>query len=192
VSPGLLVIITGPSHSGKSTLARLLLERANEPTAWLAMDDFVTRLNLGAGDQWEDGLPVAYDAVIATAAVLLDRDFVVLLETTFTYVPSDLREPRFHDDQLRRFLARSEATALVHLRTPLEVLRERRSLSGRFTDAVVAGTSSLHDGRVIESASHTVSVDTSRTGAVETADRVAGVLGQIRAKHRAANSHSRG
>jgi hypothetical protein len=119
------------------------------PVAHLEIDQIVKTFELGVVEPWEDALPAAYDVACVAAAALLRRDFVVVFDSTFTYVPVDGREPVFHEDQVTRLadVARDAETplTLAHLSASLPELLRRRENTGRLTPAIIEGTHSLHE-----------------------------------------------
>lgn len=148
VSQPALILITGPSHSGKTSVARSVLHDFSRPVAYLAIDDIMQDLDLGDQDQWEDGLPAAYDVAFSSARALLRRGFLVLLESTLTFVPSPDRPPQFHANQLTRaarLAAETQAGCLVvRLTADLDEIRRRRARTARLTSRIVDGTWALH------------------------------------------------
>ncbi len=132
--------------------------------AVIAIDDIIASLDLGEADLWEDGLPAAYDVAVAGATALLRRDFVVFVESTFTFVPSDDRPPVTHPEQLRRLVNAAEAVTaswiVVRLTTEADELARRREATGRIDPAVVRWTSTLHGDWVLGAGSHELDTST--------------------------------
>lgn len=176
-----LIVLTGPSHGGKSSVARGLVQALDGPKAWVAIDPIVETLALVPRDRWaeawEVGLPVAYDVAEASVSILLEREITVMLESTLTFIPIDGRPPEFHADRLERFLAlaaRLGAEAHVfRVTAALDELVRRRALTGRLTDGVVEGTWRQHGGTPIDGA---VEVDTTAVDAGAATQRVAAAL----------------
>jgi chloramphenicol 3-O-phosphotransferase len=159
---GHLLVVTGPSHSGKTALIRELRGLLRPPTARLGVDDVVETLEFGpASDKWREGIPVAYDVVAASAAELLSHGFLVMLESTFTYVPWEGTNGSFHADQLERLkaIAREAGAgfALVRLDVPVAELLRRRDQTGRLSPAVIEGIARLFDAAVPDDAALTLS-----------------------------------
>jgi hypothetical protein len=109
-------------------------------------------LSLGDREHWEHGLPVAYDIATTTAETLLLRDFVVLFDSTFTFIPFDGREGVWHGEQLDRLRHLSRAVgatiSMVRLRAGLPELLRRRAGTGRLSDTIVEGIWDLHQRRL--------------------------------------------
>jgi len=143
-----LVILTGPSHAGKTSAISLARRSLNCRSAVIAVDDIIAGLNLGEEDLWEAGLPAAYDVAVASSEALLRRDFTVFVESTFTFVPSDGRPPTVHPEQLLRLIDMAEQTGapwlVVRLTTTAEELARRQEATGRLDQTVVSGTWGLH------------------------------------------------
>jgi predicted kinase len=144
-----LIILTGPSHSGKTSVARALVRELRCPTGHVEIDKIMEMLSLGDLDHWEHGLPVAYDIAAAATETLLLHDFVVVFDSTFTFIPSDGREGQWHAEQLARLqqLGRKVGApvAMVQLRASLPELLRRRALTGRLSDPIVEGVWKLHE-----------------------------------------------
>jgi predicted kinase len=84
VETPLLVVVTGPPASGKSTLARDLAEELAIP--FLSKDELKERLyeELGSGDELEDAIERSALAILySVAASNLDAGISVLLESNF-------------------------------------------------------------------------------------------------------------
>lgn len=147
-----LLIFTGPSHAGKSTAARATMRSLAAPSAHVAIDEIMSWLDLATGDHWEDGLPTAYDVAAKATDALLRRDFVVLLESTFTFIPDDDRPGQFHGDELARFVAlgceRDAPVTVVRLAAELGELLRRQAETGRLHRGVIEGTWAAHRAAV--------------------------------------------
>jgi len=147
-----LIVLTGPSHSGKTSLATALAETLAPPTALIAVDDIVATLRLVSPEHWAEhwriGLPIAYDVAEATVEVLLRRGVTVLLESTFTFIPVDDSPMECHADRFDRIIDVAQRLDLsvdvVRLMAAPDQLLRRRAGTGRLTDAVIEGTWTLH------------------------------------------------
>jgi chloramphenicol 3-O-phosphotransferase len=147
-APGLgLVIVTGASHTGKSSIIEALLPIVQAPVAVLGVD-IVLRETLVKipGDPWEE-IPLAYDLIQAQVKRLLDDDWLVIVESTFTFVPA-VGEPEFHDRVLARLLATARNTKrwalVVQAWAPDAVILQRASDGGRLVPVIVTQTARLH------------------------------------------------
>lgn len=145
---GRLLVFTGPSHSGKSSAAKALIQSLDGPGAHVAIDEIITWFEMGDRPLWEDGLSAAYDVAASTADRLLGHDFTVIVESTFTFVPEDNRPEQFHQDRLEQLLSvaleRGAFCMVIRFRAGPEELMSRQSRTGRLNRAVVEGTWRLH------------------------------------------------
>lgn len=152
MSSGALLILTGPSHAGKTTAARSAMRSLGVPSAHVAIDEIIAWLDLAADELWEHGLPAAYDVAAEATDALLRRDFVVLLESTFTFIPDDDRPAQFHDDQLARFVRigrdREAPVTVVRFGADLDELLRRQAGTGRLHRGVVEGTWGQHSASI--------------------------------------------
>jgi predicted kinase len=171
--PGRLVIVTGPSHAGKSTLIRELLRRAGGMGAVVSIDEEIEKFQLPDAERWERALPAAYEAAAERSRRLLRQGSLVFFESTFTYVPQE-RPPEFHLKQLQRLLevaAEVDAeVAVLQLQTSREGVLARQRQTGRLTPRIVEETWRRHASEAIET-SLLLCLDTSRLSAAEAADR---------------------
>jgi hypothetical protein len=143
-----LIVLTGPSHSGKTEVGVRLRERLPPPVARLAMDELLDGFTISAEEYWTTGLAAGYDVLVAGSDALLGRGFTVLVESTFTYVPPDGSAPEFHLEQVERLAEMARAGGarfdLVVLNASREELLRRRHATGRLWDSVIEGTARLH------------------------------------------------
>lgn len=146
ITPGLL-IVTGASHTGKTSVIGELLTQAPAPTGYLSMDATLNGILIQPpGSIWEQ-IPLAYDLMQRQAETLLDQGWLVILESTFTYVP-DRAAPEFHLSELQRFVeiagSRQAPVAVVQLNVPREQLLERAEETDRLSPELIATTAELH------------------------------------------------
>jgi len=146
-APGLL-ILTGASHTGKTSVARELLGIVSPPAALLAVDDTLRhQLVRPPGDPWQQ-IPLTYELLRPQVEVLLDHNWLVIFESTFTYVRTT-GEAEFHADELRRLVQVAEERLVPHLVVQLRAtgaeVRARARLTGRLAERVVEQTAKLHD-----------------------------------------------
>jgi hypothetical protein len=175
----LLVIVTGPSHVGKTSAAEHAISRLRQRAAHVAIDEIMSWLSFGREDQWKVGLPIAYDVARAACRTLLDRDFVVLLESTFTYIPRDDRAPEFHSHELLRFVdvARQAGAACIvlRLRANKQDVLHRNALTERWPQALVEAIWNEHERELAVSAP-TYDIDTSESDAQTVAGLVVAAI----------------
>ncbi|MDQ5807551.1 MAG: ATP-binding protein [Actinomycetota bacterium] len=168
-------MLTGPSHAGKTTTGWEIARRVPAPVAMLAIDDIVARFDLSPEDPWEHGLPAAYDVAVASADALLRRGFLVLVESTFTYIPPDERPGQFQRGELLRLAATAAAAdarcLVVRLVAPLRELERRRMVTGRITPEIVEGTWQQHH-RAERLPSWPITIRTDGTSPAEAAELV--------------------
>lgn len=175
-----VVILTGASHSGKTSVARALLPRLGPRSTAIAIDDIVGSLYIGEEWPWEEGLPIAYEVAAATLDVALGHGFTVLYESTFTYVPVDGSAPTLFRDELTRIaaIARGHDAQLhvVELRAGLGVVKARRAATGRLSDDLIEQIWELFDSRGVAPPSAT-RIEAGEASPVELAEAVLGATG---------------
>jgi predicted kinase len=155
-----LLIVTGASHTGKSSVIEAVLPALEPPVALLSVDEvLVSTLVRPPGDQWEQ-IPLAYELIERQADTLLEQGWLVIIESTFTYVPPE-GEPSFHENALRRFVGLADrhhsCLAICQLRAPLQEISARSMRTNRLAAEVVAATSRLHDAAELPAGTFTVS-----------------------------------
>jgi predicted kinase len=146
-APGLLVL-TGASHTGKTSVAREILRLIPPPAAFLSVDDTLsTVLVRSPGDAWAQ-IPLAYELLASQAETLLDRGWFLVFESTFTYVPRSA-SPEFHDEELNRLIdiaeRRGTPWALAQLSATDDEIASRAEDTQRLPREVVAHTTALHE-----------------------------------------------
>lgn len=147
VAPKLLVI-TGASHTGKTSVAEALLGRVPPPAAYLSVDTILQiTLTQPPGSVWGQ-IPLAYELMRLQAKALIGKGWLVVAESTFTYVPTT-GTPQLHLDELRRLVLSAEdqrvSSTVVQLSAPAEQLAERARKTGRLAPDIVAKTARLHE-----------------------------------------------
>jgi chloramphenicol 3-O-phosphotransferase len=155
------VILTGASHTGKTTVARAILESVPAPAAYLSVDDILeTTIAKPSGSIWAE-IPLAYDLLKPQLAMLLDRDWFIVLESTFTYVPTD-GAGQFHATQLSQMINVARRCAapwlLIQLATEDTVTRKRSDRTGRLPSDIVEKTIELHRNAVLPKPSRRLEV----------------------------------
>lgn len=178
-APGVL-ILTGASHAGKSTLADAFLERLPPPAAVLSVDDVLEhQLRRPGSDKWSN-IPLAYEILTGELELLLRAGWFVVFESTFTYVPPS-GPPQLHLEALERVLDvadRNDAPAFVaRVRAPLQALLARAATIDRLDPAVVTATFALHEADPMASL-NAYQID---TGELSPAQAAASILARIEA-----------
>lgn len=145
-APGML-IVTGGSHAGKTTLAKAILAQLDGEAAYLGLDDVLHgALPAFPGDVWTE-IPLAYELIEAQAELLLDRGWFVIVESTFTFVAAD-GGAEFHAAALNRLteIATSHAAPVLIAQVVASpnVTARRARESGRLPPSVVSATVALH------------------------------------------------
>lgn len=146
-SPG-LVIVTGASHTGKTSVSRALLPLLDAPAARLSVDDTLDHVLVRpTANPWKE-IPLAYDLLETQTDILLGRGWTVVLESTFTYVPEQ-DPPEFHHHAIRDIVATAERRGVRHLITHLTLdsadAMRRAENTGRLPPEIVAQTVALHE-----------------------------------------------
>ena len=152
----MLIVLTGPSHSGKSALARALLDSFDDKAAFLSVDDVLERtLVRPRSHMWKE-IPLAYELLEPQVATLLARGWTVVFESTFTFVPDD-GEPAFHGDRLAALVARAAelcvASIVVQVLASRETLDGRARRSERLDPTIVRHTDVLHQNAALPAGS---------------------------------------
>jgi cytidylate kinase len=82
---GLVLIITGPAASGKTSVARQVAEQSADPSVHLKGDDFFRALKVGRLRGWEDGSTpqheVVFEAIGSVARVFALGGYFVVLDS---------------------------------------------------------------------------------------------------------------
>jgi len=147
-----LLVLTGASHTGKTSVARALLDLAPPSVALVGVDKVIDEtLVRPPGNPWRE-IPLAYELLRPQVELLLRRGWSVILESTFTFVP-DAGEPELHLDQLEALLhladRLSRPSQVVQLMPGRETVRERAGTTGRLDPGVVARTLDLHEAATL-------------------------------------------
>ena len=153
---GGLLIVTGASHTGKSSVIQAILPTLRPPAALLSVDTLLTTsLVLPSGERWSQ-IPLAYELIERQADVLLSHAWLVIVESTFTYVPPE-GEPVFHRDALERLVdlgKRHDAASVVcQVCASSDLVAERSRQTSRLSPRVVAATAKLHEAAQLPAAS---------------------------------------
>ncbi|HYQ78050.1 MAG TPA: AAA family ATPase [Solirubrobacterales bacterium] len=158
-----MLVLTGPSHAGKTTVAEEVLTIARRPAAYLSVDDALERtLQRPAGDIWAE-IPLAYELICSDLKVLLERGWLVIVESTFTYISPE-GDGELHRDALAEMLEIAASRQLpwwvVQLTAERETLLARADRTSRLDSTVVSGTFALHqDGAALLAATQVVDTD---------------------------------
>jgi hypothetical protein len=172
------LILTGASHTGKTTVARAVLDAVEPPAAFLSVDDVLEHtMARPPRSVWAE-IPLAYDLLEAQLATLLERRWFVVLESTFTYVPES-GAPEFHADRLRRLIEvadqREARWSLIQLRTVADESAARAGQTERLPHDVITKTADLHESAALPAA--TVRLDSTSTPPEELALQALAALG---------------
>lgn len=177
---GELVVVTGPSHVGKSTLISALVELINRPAEIVSIDEVIEASDLPPELRWERGLEAAYDAAAAQTSEALAGNCLVLYESTFTYVPPDSRPAQLHPEQLQRLLNVAEEhdsdALVVYLTASLDAVERRQEQTARLTGRIVSEAWRMHAEAALE-ATRWLRLDTSKISAQEAATVVLSRIG---------------
>jgi hypothetical protein len=175
--PSGLLVLTGASHTGKSSVARALLDLVPPPAAYVEVDRVIQgTLVRPPGDPWRE-IPLAYELLFPQVEILLRRRWLVVFESTFTFVPGR-GEPELHLDQLESFLDMAERLAVrsqvVQLLPDRETVSRRAAETGRLDTNVVSTTLDLHEAADLPASTLKISPGTSSPE--ELAGRILGRL----------------
>lgn len=145
---GTLLVLTGASHTGKSSVAAALLDLVPPPAACVGVDQIIDDvLARPPGDPWLE-IPLAYELLRPQVEILLRRGWLVVVESTFTFVPSQ-GDAQFHLDELEALLGLARRLAVPHAVVQLLLDRPtakgRAGETGRLDPAVVEKTVELHE-----------------------------------------------
>jgi chloramphenicol 3-O-phosphotransferase len=82
---GIILIVTGPAASGKTSVARLIAETSRDPSVHLHADDFFHALKVGRLRGWEDGSTpqheVVFEAIGSAASSFAKGGYFVVLDS---------------------------------------------------------------------------------------------------------------
>ena len=172
-----LLILTGASHTGKTSVAKAILDLKGPPAALLSVDQTLEHtLVRPPGDRWSE-IPLAYRLLRLQAEALLEADWFVVLESTFTYVPGT-GPPEFHAEEVERFadlaLAAGAPLSLVQLSASEATVFKRAEATRRLPLDVVAATHALHDLAAMPH--QVIQVETDASGPEDLARRVLALI----------------
>jgi predicted kinase len=141
------MILTGASHTGKTTVAEAILAAVPPPAAILSVDKALSDILVRPLDDLWAEIPLAYDLLVPQLGILLDRGWFVVFESTFTFVPSE-GTPEFHADALNQAVATAKSREapflLIQLTADDEVVRARARRTKRLPPDIVRHTAQLH------------------------------------------------
>jgi AAA domain len=140
--------LTGASHTGKTTVANGVLTAVHPPAAFLSVDEVLQRTLRRTADEIWSNIPLAYQLIGAELGTLLDHGWFVIVESTFTYVPTQ-GNGEFHSEALEMLLSEAgsrDAPALItQLAASEKVVLERARQTGRLDPSIVSATIALHN-----------------------------------------------
>jgi AAA domain-containing protein len=159
-----LLVLTGASHTGKTSVAEEILRGVGAPTAFLGVDDVLTRtLIYPPGDVWAQ-ISLSYELLLPQVETLLKRGWFVLFESTFTRV-SEGGPSEFHGNVLDRLIAVADRChapwAVVQLNASADIATSRATDTGRLPPEIVAETVRLHDEAALPNGSARLNSKTS-------------------------------
>jgi predicted kinase len=145
---GGLLVLTGASHTGKTSVAHEILHLAPPPVALLGVDQVLGQVLVRPlGNRWKE-IPLAYDLMLPQLEILLREGWFVVLESTFTFVPKT-GPPELHLDRLEQFCqvgANADVFVLVvRLALPRDRVLSRVRETAQLSPEVVAKTLDLHE-----------------------------------------------
>lgn len=169
-----LLILTGASHTGKTSVAGEILALVTQPTAFLGVDEILERTLhcLPSEDIWSQ-IPLAYNLLQAELKILMEHGWLTIVESTFTYVPN-AGEPEFHASSLEQMIAIADRCAapvlIVQLNVPDAVALSRAERTKRLTPEILKATAALH--RAAKLPFPLLEIDTTKSDPAQIADLV--------------------
>jgi predicted kinase len=147
----MLIVITGPSHVGKSTVAAELVLRRPE-LAVVKYDQFLFDIlgaTRGGRDPDAPDFDLSYELMLDVVRRLVAHGRPTIVESTFTRVAkagNGVGSVTYaHQSELRRILAfQPEKAFAVQLFAPWNTIRTRLMATGRLDEWVVEGTWEAH------------------------------------------------
>lgn len=152
---GVLIVITGPSHTGKSTLLKKLVSVIPDLAVVTYDQFFMETLRAIRGGQDPDlaEFALAYELMGSVVRQLISRGRPTVIESTFTRVSK--RDPSAgtpkssvvyrHDLELHHLLSMDAENAFAfQLFAPWNVIRSRSGKTKRLEEWVVKGTWEAH------------------------------------------------
>jgi hypothetical protein len=139
--------VTGASHTGKTSVIRSLLPELRPPVALLGVDHILEHtLVKPTEEKWAE-IPFAYRLIQSQLGFLLDAEWLVVIESTFTYVPGN-GPGMFHMAALETMVEAAEGrgarSVVCQLETSAEIASRRSHEDERLDPVVVAETGRLH------------------------------------------------
>lgn len=142
-----LIIITGPSHSGKTSLARALRREVLPEPALVELDNLLENVLFASAATLPVWLPLAHEVGRSMVESILRSQRSVIFESTFTLV--DGPDVRLYDDVLQRLIETASSLkariVVVHLSLRRETALARQRMTGRLSQDIVARIWQAHD-----------------------------------------------
>jgi chloramphenicol 3-O phosphotransferase len=161
-SVGTVVVLNGPSSSGKTTLAGALRVRLGPASAAASIDQFFPFVHPAAPNNWRL-FSALTEALFGTAVALSDGGFHVIVDTVFERPESLLTATR-------ALVGRTYF--MVAVTCPVEVLEERERARGNRRP----GQARDQHERVLQGANYDLHLDTALLSPDECVDRVIALM----------------
>lgn len=158
----MIVVLNGPSSSGKTTLAGALRARLGPTSAAASIDQFYPLVHPAAPNNWRL-FSTLTEALFATAVALSEGGFDVIVDTVFERQESLLTA--------QRALA-GRTYHMVAVTCPAEVLEERERARGNRRP----GQARDQHERVLQGANYNLHLDTALLPPDECVDRVIALM----------------
>jgi chloramphenicol 3-O phosphotransferase len=161
-SLGVVIVLNGPSSSGKTTLAGALRARLGPTSAAVAIDQFFPLVHPAAPNNWRL-FSALTEAVFATAVALSDGGFDVIVDTVFERRESLLTAQR---------ALGGRPYHMVAVTCPVEVLEDRERARGNRRPGQARDQ---HD-RVLQGGDYDLQLDTALLSLDECVERVMALM----------------
>lgn len=143
-TPPMLLVVIGPSHAGKTSLAKELHSYFSSRVSPVIDIDEVLLQIAGTPASLDDPGPwikSGYDRCEQAALEALRMGMSAIITATFTYIPPEPAPGMWLDRTWAHLLGMTSkedvSTAVIRLTAPLQVLLDRQRRTGRLTPAIV-------------------------------------------------------